>query len=56
MQEDVVCTLTLTIMEHFAGIMIDNGERPRTLLKNLRGPTLMHFRYIRIHSLAESRI
>lgn len=42
---DAIYTLMLNILEHFTGGIFDEGERTRTVLQNLRCPTLTHFRW-----------
>ena len=44
-REDVVYTLILAIIEHFTRNVIDQGDKTRTLLQNLKCPTLTHFRW-----------
>ena len=44
-EEDAVYTLTLAILQHFVGTTVPIAENIRTLLQNLRCPTLSHFRW-----------
>ena len=43
--QDAVYTIIMTILEHFSGGVTDHGEKNRTLLQNLKFPTLTHFRW-----------
>lgn len=52
-QQDVVYTLTQTIILHFIGPWEDQYERGRELLQNLNCPTLTHFRWYRDVFLAK---
>ncbi|XP_047256165.1 uncharacterized protein LOC124888925 [Capsicum annuum] len=59
--EDVVCTLMLTIIEHFGGRFTNQYENTRTLLNGLRCRTLGEFRWYkdtflrRVMDLIESK-
>ena len=43
--QDAIYTLMMTILEHFTGGVTDHGEKNRTLVQNLKCPTLTHFRW-----------